>query len=735
MEQRAAADLDGLILGTAIDRGWATDHLPSDENILSAAAANLARLAEDVLEDPNLQRDRFDRSTTKTGRALQLFDCIKAPCTDACSIDQRVPQYMRAVREDRFDDAVAVTRHDNPLAAILGRACHHPCEAPCLRTHLDEPLAIREIKRFIVEHENSVAHDVQVQPGNVRVAIIGGGPCGLSAATFLARAGAAVTIFEARSTTGGMVSGTIPGYRATHGAVERDLLRVSALGVEIHTGQRVGRDISLDRLRAEGFAYLVVATGAQQGLRLGIPGEDAQGVWDGLDFLRAARARRIDSIGGAVGVIGGGDAAMDCARTARRLGASDVSVLYRRTKDQMPAQREEIRGVQEEGIGIHELVVPTSAIAEDGRLTALKCRRARLGDVDASGRRMPVEIVGSDFEIQLGVLIVAIGQRPDLSLFGDDDVAVNSLGYLDVDPKTLETSIANVFAGGDIIGDGPATIVEAVGDGRRIASTILAREGISLESHPLVSPTVDRQDLLTRRARRRFRSPIPELARDGRNGFDEVVQTLTREQAVVEASRCLDCDLLCSTCEWVCPNRAIFTYRITDLPPTVPLLIVRGAAVGVESTERLPIDQEYQVAVIADLCNECGNCTTFCPTSGRPYRDKPRLFTHRDDFLAESENAFLVNRRENEWTVQSKVGGALHELVFTDRLRYATEHLTVDLDPATFEMLQASVTKKTATTTVALRDCIAMWAILRGLINSMPWMPAAATPDQPMLDT
>jgi putative selenate reductase len=724
MERVGATDLDELAMITAARRNAGV------KTLRDAIRGNLARYAEGVLNDRDLARDRFDRSRTKTDRALGPFDCVAAPCTDECAVQQQVPAYMRSVRSGRLEEAAAVIRSDNPVAAILGRACHHPCEQPCLRTHMDDPLAIREIKRYVIDHGPAPIPAMTPERTTVRVAIIGGGPCGLSAAVFLARAGVPVTVFEARPVTGGMVSGTIPGYRAAPAAIDRDLERVAALGVEVRTGVRVGADLNLEELRHQGFEYIVVAVGAQTGQALGIPGEDSAGVRDGLDFLRAARAGAVEGIEGTALVIGGGDAAMDCARTAHRLGAPDVTVLYRRTIDEMPAQKEELQGLLEEGLQVRELVMPLEVITGTSGALSLRCLRTRLGDQDASGRRRPLAIAGSEFELAADLVIVAIGQRPDLSLFGDEPVSANEAGFLEVDPSSLETPIPNVFAGGDIIGDGPASIVEAAGNGRTIASAILARIwGDGKPSARPTAPEIDRTDLLRRRAHRRFRSTTPHLPATDRRGFAEVVQTLTHDQAVAEAGRCLDCDLMCSTCEWVCPNRAIFTFATGALPKELPVLIARGSAVGVESTEPFPITQQLQVALLADLCNECGNCTTFCPASGSPYRDKPRLYLDQGDFEAQNDNAFAVARAANGWTIRGHFAGVHHLLTLDRRLRYSTDALTVDFDPDGLGLLQATVARKTAATTFSLHPFAALWVLLRGISESPPWLPTAAATD------
>jgi putative selenate reductase len=620
-----------------------------------------------------------------------------------------------------------VTRDDNPLAAILGRACHHPCERPCVRSHLDDPLAIREIKRFIMEHEASPPVAGAAPNSAIRVAIVGAGPCGLSAASFLARVGVRVTVFEARAASGGMVSATIPGYRADQRVIDQDLARLEDLGVEIRHGTRIGSDFGLQSLREQGFDCIVVAGGAQLGVPLGIPGEDATGVWDGLDFLRAARSGSLPPPGDRVAIIGGGDAAMDCARTARRLGANRVSVLYRRTASEMPAQAEELRGLVEEGVVLTELISPREVIARHGRLVALRCVRNRLGEPDSSGRPRPVEIPGSEYSLPLDGLVVAIGQRADLGLFADHPVAVNAAGYLEVDPHTLETSVSGVYAGGDMIGEGPATIVKACGDGRRIAAAILDNaenaHGSADGSRSAVSPD-QLIELLRRRSQRRYRVDVPELPPAERGEFEEVVKTLSAEAAATEADRCLDCDLVCSNCEWVCPNRAFVTYRVDPTALELVAVDASGDAQAGGHRQAFVVSQDLQVAVLADLCNECGNCTTFCPTAGAPYRDKPRLYLSRDDFSSQSDNAFMLATTGTYVIAQGRFEGELHEIIVSpDRMYYATGELRLELDPRNLSVMHAA--PATGYEEPPLHHCATLWVLASGIVGSLPWLPMA----------
>ncbi|MCK5481743.1 MAG: FAD-dependent oxidoreductase, partial [Gammaproteobacteria bacterium] len=409
----------------------------------------LRNYAKQTRYEHKLQKATFLTSRSKTGRKLDLFDCIQAPCIDRCAVDQKVPQYMNAVREGEYEEALRLTRADNPIASTLGRVCDHLCETTCIRTHLDEPLAIREIKRFIMDQETGSELNTRSKPQGLKVAIIGAGPGGMAAASELALAGCTVEIFEMHGYAGGMVGGAIPEFRLPQAMFNRDLDRLQQLGVSIHYNVKAGRDIHLSQLRRDGFDRVVIMVGAQLGKKLGLAGEESDGVMDALYFLRQAREGQAVTIGQHVGIIGAGDTAMDCARTAWRLSDSRVSVIYRRTIDQMPADREEVALLAEEGIDVVEMAKPQQLLIEDGKLRALQCQRMEFrGDRDASGRKIPHEVPGSGFEIPLDTLILAISQHAILDFFDEEPIEVNQWGYIKADPKTFETSVPGVYAGG-----------------------------------------------------------------------------------------------------------------------------------------------------------------------------------------------------------------------------------------------------------------------------------------------
>ncbi|MDJ0751647.1 MAG: putative selenate reductase subunit YgfK [Woeseiaceae bacterium] len=567
----------------------------------TAPARTLDQYAERVTRDPMYRKATYDTAHTKTPRQLGYFDCVEAPCVDECPISQKVPQYMRAVRDGDDAKAAEIVRNDNPLPCVLGRVCDHLCEQTCVRNHLDEPIAIRDVKRYISDLPATAVKRSERGAG-IKVAIIGAGPGGMAAAKELAAAGCEVEVFEQHEHAGGMVGGAVPEYRLPWNVFEKDLEPLDALGVHFHYGKTAGQDFTLTDLRNDGFDKVLVLVGAQRSKMLGLDNEDSAGVIDALAFLRQAREEHAANIGKRIGVIGAGDTAMDCSRVAKRLSNGDVTLIYRRTIDQMPADREEVKHLLEEGIKVVELCKPQSLCVDDGELRALVVRRMEYrGDRDASGRKVPHEIPGSDFEISLDTLIFAISQSAILDFLGDEPIELNEQGYIVADPVTFETAVPGVYAGGDVANDGPASIVKAAAAGKAMAAHILDQSATSMPD----IPDLDVAELLRRKSRREWRTPSPELPLEQREGFNEVVLTFDEEEVRAEASRCLSCDVFCGLCVSVCPNLALQTYEVDP------------AASGLR--------QRYQVAVIENLCNECGNCTTFCPTSGRPYRDKPRL--------------------------------------------------------------------------------------------------------------
>jgi putative selenate reductase len=715
-----------------IVRSAATAGLPgaagtAPATVAAAARFNLRTYADAVRRDWRYRKDSFQMDRSKTARGLGAFDCIEPPCVDKCPIDQAVPHYMGAVRNGDTAEAIRITRTDNPLPSILGRACDHLCETTCIRTHLDQPLAIRHIKRFIMDQE-AIA-DARVAAGpppTVRVAIIGAGPAGLAAARDLARDGIGVTIFEAQPYAGGMVGGAIPEYRLPQARLHQDLVQLERLGVEFRYGQRAGVDFTLDQLQADGFDAIFVAVGAQVAKHLELPGDDTDGIIDGVTFLRGVREGRPIAVGAQVGVIGAGDTAMDCARSARRLGAETVSVIYRRTVDQMPADPEEIRESAEEGVAFVELASPAGLHLEDGRLAGLMCTRTEYrGERDASGRKVPFDVPNSEFEIGLETLIVAISQHSMLDFFGDRPPELTRAGFIVVDPVTFETSIPGVFAGGDVAAHGPSSIVQAAADGKRVAAAIAAVHGMTRPVAATAAEPIDIHGLVVRRARREYRVPVKIVPVDDRTGFEETTLGYTPEEAMAEASRCLDCHQVCSLCVGVCPNMALMTYESEPIATRLPTLTVRGGAVVAGDARRpFAATQRLQIAVLTDFCNECGNCVTACPTSGSPYRDKPRLYLDRADFLAQESNAFMVL---GDGLMEGRFEGETHRIAVDGRIDYRAPTFSAVLEPASLELIEATPNGVREGDDLSLEPAALMATLLAGLRRSMPHVPVAAT--------
>ena len=719
-----ALDTDDFIRRTALAGGFTS----AGDDVEACARFNLHRYADRVRHEWRYRKDAFRTDRSKTPRHLGTFDCIAAPCLDECPVDQQVPRYMAAVRSGDFREAVRITRLDNPLPAVLGRVCDHLCENTCIRTHLDQPLAIRQIKRFIMEQERQPASPAAPPSTGRRVAIVGAGPAGLAAAEWLAYAGIGVTVFEEHPYPGGMVGGAIPVYRLPQAPIDQDLAVLERLGVEIRYNRRAGVDFTLGDLRADGFAAVFVAVGAQQAKRLGLPGEDAAGVIDGVTFLRSVREGHPLAIGSRVGVVGAGDTAMDCVRTARRVGAPSVSLIYRRTVDQMPADREEIHAIREEGISIVELARPVALRVADDRLAGLVCVRTAYGGTrDAGGRKVPEDVPGSEFEIGLDTLVLAISQHAVLDFFGDRAPDLTPAGYIAVDPVTFETSVPGVYAGGDVAGGGPASIVRAAADGKRVAAAMAAALGVTPRAGtsaptPALDPA-EYQALVVRRARRDYRVPIRVSELDRREGFEETVLGYSAEEARREAGRCLDCDTICSLCVGVCPNLALMTYEAEPVRAELPVLTVAHGAVTATGTTPFAVDQRLQIAVLTDFCNECGNCVTVCPTSGRPYVDKPRLYLDRADFEAQDSNAYMLL---GDGVMEARIDGGTHRISIDARIEYTAPGFRAVLDRDTFALLEVTPTGAADGEVLSLEPAAVMATLLAGVTGSLPHIPTAA---------
>jgi NADH-quinone oxidoreductase subunit F len=477
-------------------------------------------------------------------------DLVYARCSNACPAGQDVPRYVGLIAEGKFEEAYDVITETNPFPSICGRVCEHPCEQKCRRGQLDDAVSIRALKRYVADEMRGMRPEPPTVQNNKKIAVVGGGPAGLAAANSLARKGYQVTIFEALSVLGGMLAVGIPEYRLPKDILNDEIENVKALGVKVRTGMRLGKHITLESLKALGYDAIFLAIGAHGSMRMGVAGEDTTGVLPGVEFLRDANlGKHADLIGRRVAIVGGGNVAMDAARVSLRLGASEVNVVYRRTREEMPAQDEEIEDAMEEGIKFHFLVAPKEVVNGSGFARGLKCSRMVLSEFDRSGRRRPVELPGGDFVIDADVIIPAIGQSVESTCVDGECITFTRRGTVEVDPHTMATKVPGVFAGGDSI-SGPATVIEAIAAGNRAATSIdRYLSGNKQLWEPPTGSTWTRPTSTVKPAyeineAEAYRPSMPKVdVRERKTCFVEVETGYTRAMAMEEARRCLRCDL------------------------------------------------------------------------------------------------------------------------------------------------------------------------------------------------
>jgi heterodisulfide reductase subunit A-like polyferredoxin len=479
----------------------------------------------------------------------------RSPCTQGCPNHVNAHAYVSLVAQQKYPEALAVIQRTLPLPGVIGRVCPHPCEDACRRQEVDAPISICTLKRFVADQVDVEETPLpEISPRKERVAIIGAGPAGLTAAYFLALDGFQVTIFEALPVGGGMLRVGIPDYRLPPAVLEKEIAAITRLGVEIRYNTALGRDITLDSLAADGYQAVYLAVGAHASMKLNIPDEDAEGVITGVRFLREAALYERKTVSGHVVIVGGGDVAIDAARSALRMGAEKVSILYRRTRTEMPARNEEVEDALEEGITIDFLLAPVKVVVENGKVAGLECVRMELGEPDKSGRRRPVPVADSEFVVACETIIPAIGQRVNPGfLEGSSGVELTAWGTIVADPITCETSRKGVFAGGDAQ-SGPWIAISAVAAGREAAVSIARYiDGADLAAgrEPLEVPQRDFNPIPAHLAwrPREHMDRIPMAARLA--GFAEVEKGFSAEQAVAEAAKCLNCMVCCECFECV----------------------------------------------------------------------------------------------------------------------------------------------------------------------------------------
>lgn len=473
-------------------------------------------------------------------------EIVKAPCRHTCPVEMDIPAYIALVRAGRLDDAYKVLLKTNPFPSVCGRVCDHRCESKCRRVTLDAPLAIRHLKRFITDYGNRPPVEKVVPSRKEKIAVIGAGPSGLAAARDLVLRGYGVTVFEQYSEAGGMLRWAIPEYRLPKKVLRKEINDIVALGVELRCNTRLGTDVTWQDVKRL-YDAVYIATGTPQSMPLDVPGEHLDGVVGAIEFLYAVNAGKPLRIGRKVAVVGGGNSAMDAARSALRMGAETVNVIYRRRMEDMPALEEEIRAAGQEGIEFTCLAAPLSLQGADGKLQKVKCQRMRLGEFDKSGRRRPEPILGDEFMVEADQLIVAVGQKHDVAMDQEvPSVKRTKAGLISVKGRnTTRTSEHLVFAGGDVV-TGPATVVEAIAAGRRAAAEIdgeiRSRKGEEpfFAHEEQIEIPVDIEEEVTEMPRAGMpESEIQKRIKD----FREVELGYSPENAAREARRCLRCDI------------------------------------------------------------------------------------------------------------------------------------------------------------------------------------------------
>jgi putative selenate reductase len=566
----------------------------------------LNRLAEETLQKNYYRKDWRGTKKVFVDRELPLTDCYIAPCVLSCPIHQDIPEYIRLVGDGQYDRALELIYLKNPLPQITGYICTHQCMYNCTRLDYEEPVGIREVKRIAAEH-GKVAYPIKSRSAvkwlDTKVAVIGAGPAGLAVAYFLAKSGFRVTVFEKQGSPGGVISHTLPYFRIPGAAVKKDISGIKTLGVDFKFG--VSAEFSINDMHKEGFTYIFIGIGAEVSRRLQLTG-DNNNVYEALDFLRSFNKKLGTlNLGRSVAVIGGGNTAVDSARSVLRLDdVEKVFIIYRRTKDEMPADREEYKRVLEEGIIFKSLLLPESF----SKAGILKCRRMTLGALDSSGRRSPVPTEETE-EIAVDAVISAIGEYTEPKFLNAQGLKLGADSRPYVDPETLETNLENVFIGGDAL-RGPSTVVESIADARKVAEAMARKEITNWKGMDKdFKLGFDRKRQVLEIYNKKGRLIPAQISKD-----DRVI-------AENEAGRCLECNIICNKCVDVCPNRA-------------------NLAIAIDEKEGF--HDRWQILHLDAWCNECGNCGTFCPYNGLPYKDKLTLFSTSEDFKNSTNNGFVI---------------------------------------------------------------------------------------------
>lgn len=637
--------------------GWERERIDIDA---------LEQLAASSMSADYVQKDYRGTDTISTGKTLPPYDCYVAPCTVACPIGQDVPEYIYLVGNGQYAEALSVIYEKNALPNITGHICDHQCMFNCTRLDYEGSVEIREMKKIAVENGFEEYLSTWESPGKTKIkaAVIGAGPAGLSAAYFLARSGFDVEVFEREESAGGVVRHVIPHFRLPVEAIEADISFIERHGVTFNFGVET-QSLSTASLKEAGFSYIFTAVGAEKDNPIPLEGDRTR-VREALSFLGDYRKDPSSvELGSHVVIVGGGNTAMDSARAALTVpGVESVDVLYRRTKNEMPADLEEYDNAVQEGAVFRFLTNP-EAYSEEGKLT---CRVMTLGEPDQSGRRRPVP-TEETFELRADTMITAIGEHVDTEMLVSLGIPVNSKGWAKTDEKTLETEEPHVYMIGDAQ-SGPSTVVQCIASARRaVEAAIDDVLGPEDEEAHVCDENCDHEHEHEHDMAEELDEAEFEQIEAAENAFFSeirakkgiITDSLDMKDAVFarqEAARCLECSYICNKCVEVCPNRANIAIDVRDS--------------GL-------FDNPYQIVHIDSYCNECGNCASFCPWEGKPYKDKFTVFSSSEDLIDSENSGFLLDGND----IKVRLNGKM-----TEHVLQADGTIDGDLDEKTTELIE-----------------------------------------------
>lgn len=640
-------------------------------SVRETALENLRNYAIRTLSNPTYQKSEITELTIKSRRPLFLYDCVHAPCVDASDIHPNIPDYCWFTANNDPKKAINALLTDNPLPSLTGMLANDPCRLKCTRINYDYPVLMKEIERFIAANTSEEALGAMPAPSNgTKVAVIGGGVAGLSAAWFLTKYGFSVDIYEAAAEAGGMARSVAPGFRLDQAAVEKDIERIKAAGVKILNSVRVDNE-RFERIR-EDSQYIFIATGAAKPLMMGVQGEDSEGVIDGISFLQQVRTNSLQLKGNQYAVVGSDDLAADAARAAQRLinENGSVTLISPLPQEEMLIDQSIKDALAEENIQVIDATETVRVIARAGQVAGLE-----VAEIYADDYAQPYIL---DFD----TIITCLGTEADIDFF--------DINKLHPRKGSNATKMKRVFAGGSLL-DASATTLQVIGDARRAAYEIVMDAGVVLPANLFrQTKDVDIEKLKVQKSQREKPYTAEIVPAAERKGFELITKTLKSPRAVKEADRCLQCDTICNVCVAVCPNRAMLGFEVADDDRLIPAVSFVGEKFNVAYHHKIPVRQKFQVLNIADWCNECGNCTTFCPTAGSPYRDKFRLYFNRQKFNADNNTeALLLTGAGNYRLLTLKKEGNLTTLTENwDALIFENDNCMAVLDKMDFSIQQ-----------------------------------------------